>query len=75
MHKAIDGLDDLSDRLLAALPQTQCTKCGYPDCRAYAKAMSAGDASHNQCPPGGQEGIARLAKILNKFIDKNKVVV
>ncbi|MEY2886857.1 MAG: hypothetical protein RI913_276 [Pseudomonadota bacterium] len=68
MHKAIDGLDDLSDRLLAALPQTQCTKCGYPDCRAYAKAMSIGEALHNQCPPGGKEGIERLAKILKKEV-------
>ncbi|MEY4557473.1 MAG: hypothetical protein RLY42_646, partial [Pseudomonadota bacterium] len=68
MHKAIDGLDDLSDRLLAALPQTQCTKCGYPDCRAYAKAMGTGEAPHNQCPPGGKEGIGRLAKILQKEV-------
>ena len=66
MPKTIDGRNDLFDRLLAALPQTQCTKCSYPDCSAYAKAMAAGDAPHNQCPPGGQEGVARLAKILNK---------
>ncbi|MFM8760259.1 MAG: RnfABCDGE type electron transport complex subunit B, partial [Polynucleobacter victoriensis] len=66
MPKTIDGRNDLFDRLFAALPQTQCTKCGYPDCRAYAKAMAAGDAPHNQCPPGGQDGVVRLSKILNK---------
>ena len=66
MPKTIDGRNDLFDRLFAALPQTQCTKCGYPDCRAYAKAISAGEALHNQCPPGGQEGVDRLSKILNK---------
>jgi electron transport complex protein RnfB len=53
----------LAERLLAALPQTQCTRCGYPDCAAYAQAMADGEAPINQCPPGGAEGIARLAAI------------
>ena len=66
MPKSIDGLDDLFSRLYDALPQTQCTKCGYPDCQAYAKAMADGQAPHNQCPPGGAEGIVRLSQILNK---------
>ena len=46
-----------------ALPQTQCTRCGYPDCRAYADAMAAGEAAINQCPPGGAEGVERLAAL------------
>lgn len=46
-----------------ALPQTQCTRCGYPDCASYARAMSEGTAAINQCPPGGQAGIERLAAI------------
>ena len=49
--------------VLDALPQTQCTRCGYPDCEAYAKAIVEGQASINQCPPGGAEGVARLAQI------------
>ena len=53
----------LADRLDAALPQTQCTRCGYPDCRSYAEAMASGEADINRCPPGGAEGIARLAAI------------
>ena len=53
----------LADRLDAALPQTQCTRCGYADCRHYAEAMARGEAPINQCPPGGAEGIARLAAI------------
>lgn len=47
----------------AALPQTQCTRCGYPDCRRYAEAIAEGQAAINRCPPGGAEGIARLAAI------------
>lgn len=53
----------LFDRLNAALPQTQCTRCGYPDCATYAHAIASGDAAINQCPPGGNEGVQRLATI------------
>ena len=53
----------LAQQLLDALPQTQCTRCGYPDCAAYAGAMARNEAPINQCPPGGAEGIARLAAI------------
>lgn len=56
-------MSGLAARLLAALPQTQCTRCGYPDCAGYANAMAAGEASINQCPPGGAEGIRRLSGI------------
>lgn len=54
--RLVQALDD-------ALPQTQCTRCGYPDCHAYAQAIAAGVAGINQCPPGGAEGIARLAAL------------
>ncbi|WP_174989698.1 electron transport complex subunit RsxB, partial [Burkholderia lata] len=56
----------LADRIEDLLPQTQCTKCGYNGCRPYAEAIAAGDASYNQCPPGGAEGIARLSSLLGK---------
>ena len=60
---AIQAALSLAQRLDAALPQTQCTRCGYPDCAAYARAMADGGAGINRCPPGGAEGIARLADI------------
>ena len=55
---------ELANRLEDALPQTQCTKCSYPDCRAYAEAMATGEVLPNRCPPGGVEGIQRLSTIL-----------
>lgn len=55
--------DDLAARIDAALPQTQCTRCGYPDCATYARAVADGSAAINRCPPGGEEGIARLAAL------------
>ncbi|MGV7244236.1 RnfABCDGE type electron transport complex subunit B, partial [Caballeronia sp. M23-90] len=56
----------LASQIEDLLPQTQCTKCGYPACRPYAEAIAAGQASYNQCPPGGEEGVARLARLLGK---------
>jgi electron transport complex protein RnfB len=54
---------DPATRIDAALPQTQCTRCGYADCRRYAEAIATGEAPINQCPPGGAEGIKRLAAL------------
>jgi len=59
-------LKTLADQIEDRLPQTQCTKCGYPACRPYAEAIAAGEANYNQCPPGGQEGVVRLASLLGK---------
>ena len=56
-------LEDAIDR---ALPQTQCTKCGYPACRPYARAIAAGEAAINRCPPGGDAGIRALAALTGR---------
>ena len=53
----------LADLIEDVLPQTQCTKCGYPACRPYAEAIALGSAAINQCPPGGVEGVRRIAAI------------
>jgi electron transport complex protein RnfB len=58
----------LVDAIDQALPQTQCTRCGYPDCRRYAEAVAAGDAGINRCPPGGTEGVERLAALTHRPI-------
>jgi len=56
----------LAERIDALLPQTQCTKCGYPSCRPYAEAIAAGEADINQCPPGGDAGVRKLAALLGR---------
>jgi electron transport complex protein RnfB len=48
------------------LPQTQCTRCGYPSCQEYAEAVATNQAEINQCPPGGAEGIIQLANLMGK---------
>jgi electron transport complex protein RnfB len=57
------ALEDAIDRVL---PQTQCTKCGYPACRPYARAVASGEADINRCPPGGDSGIRRLAALTGR---------
>jgi len=56
----------LADRIDALLPQTQCTRCGYPACADYARAIADGAADINQCPPGGASGIEQLARLLGR---------
>jgi electron transport complex protein RnfB len=58
--------DTSVDAVLALLPQTQCRRCGYDDCRGYAEAIAADGAAVNRCPPGGAEGIDRLARLSGK---------
>ncbi|WP_079435831.1 electron transport complex subunit RsxB [Zoogloea sp. LCSB751] len=58
--------DPLVEKIDAILPQTQCGQCGFPGCRPYATAIASGEAEINQCPPGGEEGIRKLADLLGR---------
>ncbi|WP_343231911.1 electron transport complex subunit RsxB [Tahibacter harae] len=58
--------DELTARIDALLPQTQCGQCNFAGCRPYAQAIAEGNADINQCPPGGSAGIAALAKLLGR---------
>ena len=54
----------LVQKIDAILPQTQCGQCSFPGCKPYATAIANGEADINQCPPGGEEGIRKLAELL-----------
>ncbi len=58
--------DALAAALDALLPQTQCTQCGFDGCRPYAEAIAEGRADIDQCPPGGDAGVAKLARLLGR---------
>lgn len=62
----VASLATLAARLNDLLPQTQCTRCGYADCAGYAEAIAGNEAGINQCPPGGAEGIERLAALTGR---------
>ncbi len=58
---------EVDPRELAAmevLPGANCGACGFPGCAGYAKALVAGTIDLNQCPPGGADVVAKLARIL-----------
>jgi electron transport complex protein RnfB len=57
---------ELEEAIDRVLPQTQCTKCGYPACRPYARAIATGEAALNRCPPGGEAGIRALAALTGR---------
>ena len=63
---ASDG--DLVEQVNDLLPQTQCAQCGYAGCRPYALAVVDGTAAINLCPPGGDDTIRRLARLLGRDI-------
>ena len=48
------------------LPQTQCARCDYPGCLAYARALVAGEVGIDRCPPGGTVTAGALARLLNR---------
>lgn len=56
--------DLLIEKIDAILPQTQCRQCGFSGCRPYAAAIAEGTANINQCPPGDDAGIQKLADLL-----------
>lgn len=60
-HSLIQQIDEL-------LPQTQCEKCEYKGCYAYAEAIVTENAEINRCPPGGEAVIASLSELLAKPI-------
>jgi Na+-translocating ferredoxin:NAD+ oxidoreductase subunit B len=56
----------LIDEIDALLPQTQCGRCTFTGCRPYATALANGEADINQCPPGGHDTAAALARLLGR---------
>ena len=56
----------LADKIDALLPQTQCRRCGYADCHAYAEAIAEGETDINRCPPGGEETLEALATLTGR---------
>jgi Na+-translocating ferredoxin:NAD+ oxidoreductase subunit B len=59
-------LSEIGKRIDALLPQTQCQRCGYASCAAYAQAIGEDDVPINQCPPGADAGIHALAALTGK---------
>ena len=57
-------VDARETAILEVLPGANCGACGFPGCAGYAKAVAAGAAAPELCPPGGPETVAKIAKII-----------
>jgi len=55
----------LQDQIIEALPQLQCKKCEYPDCKSYAVSLIEKKEKTNKCEPGGTETEAHIKSILS----------
>jgi len=56
--------DERVAQLEEIMPGANCGACGYPGCSGYAKALLAGEAKANQCPPGGADLVKKISAIL-----------
>ena len=52
------------DAVRNELPGANCGACGYSGCRAYAKAVVAGEAKVNLCPVGGKDVAVKLGELM-----------
>jgi Na+-translocating ferredoxin:NAD+ oxidoreductase RNF subunit RnfB len=57
-------IDEREVEVRNCLAGNNCGACGYAGCDALAKAIVAGDASVNACPPAGKGGADKIADIM-----------
>ena len=58
------GYREFIKKIDAILPQTHCRQCGFSGCEPYAVAIAEGQADINQCPPGDDDVIHKIAALL-----------
>lgn len=57
--------DPRLEKIMDALPNTNCGGCGYPGCSGFANALiGADDLAPYHCPVGGNEVMQEVAEIL-----------
>ncbi len=67
--------DPMVEKIMEALPQTNCGACGFAGCHALAEKIAAGQAPVNGCPAGGQDVADQLARIVGVESMKAKRLV
>lgn len=56
--------DPRVERILSALPGSNCGACGKAGCSAMAEAIAQGDRSLTSCPVAEEEAYSKIAEIL-----------
>lgn len=57
-------VDEREAKIRDCLGGNNCGACGFAGCDALAKAIVAGDAEVNACPPAGKSGADKIAEIM-----------
>lgn len=57
-------IDPKIEKILSALPGSNCGACGKAGCAALAESITKGDASLTSCSAGGEEVYFKIADIL-----------
>ena len=60
--------NNLINKITEVLPQLQCKKCEYQDCKSYASSIIEKKEKTSKCDPGGVETEKQIKKILFKEI-------
>ncbi len=47
--------NELVNQIIEVLPQLQCKKCEYPDCKSYAQSIINKKEKTDKCEPGGPQ--------------------
>jgi len=55
----------LAEKIMEALPQLQCKKCDYDDCKSYVNAIIKDKEELNKCEPGSIHTEAQIKNIIN----------
>ncbi len=64
--------NNLINKITEVLPQLQCKKCEYQDCKSYASSIIDENEKTNKCDPGGKETENQIKNILSN--EKNEPI-
>lgn len=59
--------EHLLNKILGTLPQLQCKKCEYQDCKSYAQSIINKNEEINKCEPGGTDTEKNIQLLLKEL--------
>ncbi|MGQ9630197.1 MAG: RnfABCDGE type electron transport complex subunit B [bacterium] len=68
-------VDPRVERVLEALPGSNCGACGYAGCTAAAEAIVGGKAEPNICAPGGELSARKIGQALGVSVQMKEKMI
>ena len=66
--------DNLINTIHKALPQLQCKKCTYDDCKSYAVAIVKNNEAVDKCEPGSTKTKNQLLETIQIYYISNTIL-